>query len=158
MTATSAPGSVNLRPSAVGTRSTRAGTVAGAFSALSLAAVVPHVVQDATLRLFPFSSSSPVGGSVIGAGLALQMLFALGAVKERRGSFVGVLVLSGLWALVAFFNHFGAFLPGDFPGGFPARLMVWGVVVLQGLAALASVIALRATRRTSFSGTGNYNL
>ncbi len=158
MTTTSTPGGVTLRPSAVGTRSTRAGTAAAVFSALALAAVVPHVVQDAMLRVFPFTGRSQLMGVVIGVALALQMLFALGAVRERRSSFLGVLVIAGLWVLLALANHFRAFLPGNFDGGLPARLSVWGVVGLQGLAALAALVALRATRRTSFSGTGNYNL
>jgi hypothetical protein len=84
------------------------------LSAASLTAVVPHVIEDATLGV-----PQRFGLSVEAAG----WLFGL---------FVAALI-----------DHAGAFQTGSFRAGLASRVWVWSIVGLQGaVAALAGSVVL----------------
>ncbi|MGH3441933.1 MAG: hypothetical protein ACRDUY_07795 [Nitriliruptorales bacterium] len=132
----------------------RQGTAAAVLSAVAMVPILVHVLDDATGGVLSDTLDAGSQGAIIGLALAVQMLFALGAMRESRAGYGGVLVLAGLWVGVSVLDHAAAFGGGDFGGGFLSRLAVWGVVAFQGLAALTALAALRSRRRTSFSGTG----
>lgn len=143
--------------SSIANRGSRAGAIAAGFSALALLPIVPHVVEEATLGgLERFGLGTTASLWVIGASLALQLLFAFAALRERRIGYVGVLLIAAGWVVSVLIDHYDAFLAGEFREGLVSRASVWGIVGFQGLAAIASASAVRSTRRTSFSGTGSY--
>lgn len=143
--------------SSIASRGTRAGVAAATATALALAPVVAHVVDEAvadSLAQFGLDMTAKVW--VIGLVCAAQVLAAFAALRQRRAGYVGVLLFAVGWVIASAVDHYDAFLPGDFRGGLAARVAVWGIVALQGIAAAAAMSALRSTRRTSFSGTGSY--
>lgn len=147
-----------MRNIAIGS-SNRSAAVAAVFSVLSLLPIVPHVVEDVEAGFFSDLGVDPqVGAWTIGGVLAMQMVFALASFRERRWGFGGVFVLAAIWVAAAFVDHSAAFLPGDFRAGLWSRMAVWGIVVFQGIAALGGLAAFRGSRKTSFSGTGNFSV
>jgi hypothetical protein len=139
----------------VGSRGRRAALVCALASALAPVAIVPHVVEDVVLDGFGILDLGPLGaGLLVGVVLAIQLLGALGAVRDHRLGYVTVLVVAALWIVIALVDHPDAFVGDDFRAGFPSRIAVWGIVGIQALAAVAALSALRATRRGSFTGTG----
>lgn len=144
---------------AVGKEGSRSAIAAAVLTALSPIAIVPHVVEDAAAGAFErFGLGTQSGALLIGALLAVQLLFAFGCLRYRRWGYGGVLVLGVLWVIAAAADHPGAFLTGEFRAGLTSRLAVWGIVMSQGGAALAALSAMRSTRQTSFRGTGRFNV
>lgn len=143
----------------VSTTGGRGGIAAAVLTALSPIAIVPHIVEDAAAGVFERFGLAPDSGALlVGAVLAVQLLFAFGALRDHRWGYGGVLFFGVLWTVAAVADHPGAFLTGPFRAGLTSRLMVWGIVGFQGGAAIAALTALRSTRQTSFRGTGSFNV
>lgn len=146
-----------VRSITVGPAGGRSAATAAVASVLALIPAVPHVLFDAASGGFAGLGVSDTGaGTLVGLALSLQLLAAYHGLRGRRSGHMGVLALSLAWLVDAVVGHYGAFLPGGFRAGMGDRAAVWGVLLLQGLAAMSALSALRATRRTSFSGTGSY--
>lgn len=138
-------------------RGSRAGNAAAVLSVLAVVPIVAHLVEDATEDAFASFGLDPLPAAwLLGGALALQLTFALACLRERRAGYIGVALLSLAWVVTAGIEHWQAFVPGDFRAGLSSRIAVWGVIVLQGLAAWTALSAVRSTRRTSFTGTGSH--
>lgn len=147
-------GTVGRRPAAG-----KAATAAAVFSALSLLVTVPHLAEDAAVAASPVLGSAPRGVALVaGAALTAQLLFAFRCLRQRRSGYVGVFLLAVMWLSVAATGHWRAFTTAPFRAGLSSRLLVWGMVITQGGAVLASLTAMRSRRRSSFLGTGNFGL
>lgn len=143
----------------VGRTGGRSGVTAAVLTALSPIAIVPHIVEDAAAGTFERFGLEPESGALlVGATLALQVLFAFGSLRDHRWGYGGVLFFGVIWVVAAVADHPGAFLADPFRAGLPSRLTVWGIVLFQGGAAIAALLSLRATRQTSFRGTGSFNV
>ncbi|HEX2029599.1 MAG TPA: hypothetical protein VHF25_16570 [Nitriliruptorales bacterium] len=146
-----------MRSTIVGPAGSRSAVTAAVASVLALIPAVPHVLFDAASGGFTaFRVSDAAAGTLVGLALSLQLLAAYSGLRGRRPGHMGVLALSLAWVVDAVVGHYGAFIPGGFRAGMGDRVAVWGVLLLQGLAAMSALSALRASRRTSFSGTGSY--
>lgn len=144
---------------AVGKDGARSGIAAAVLTALSPIAIVPHIVEDAGAGAFDrFGLEPDTGAMLVGVILAIQLLLAFGCLRGHRWAYGGVLLFGVMWVIAAVASHPGAFLTDGFRDGLLSRLAVWGIVVTQGGAALASLSALRSTRQTSFRGTGRFNV
>lgn len=115
------------------------------LSAASLAAVVPHVIEDATLGVPQrFGLSVEAAGWLFGLFVAAQVAAALGALEGRRWAPPAMVVIGVVWAAGALIDHAGAFQTGSFRAGLASRVWVWSIVGLQtAVAALAGSAALR---------------
>lgn len=143
----------------VGRTGGRSGIAAAVLTALSPIAIVPHIVEDAGAGAFGRFGLEPDAASlIVGAAIAIQVLFAFGALRDHRWGYGGVLFFGVVWVLATVIDHPGAFLTGTFRAGLTSRLPVWGIIVLQGGAAIAALMSLRSTRQTSFRGTGSFNV
>jgi hypothetical protein len=141
----------------LGNRTNRAGTVAAVASAVVPLAALPHVFEDLAEGVFAGFNLTPLSaGLLVGGALTVQLLGALGALRERRLGYVVILIAALAWIAIATMDHPGAFLPGEFREGFASRLSVWALVGTQIVAGFAAFRAVRSTRRGSFSGTGSY--
>ena len=123
------------------------GRPGGWISALSLAAIVPHLLEDLAYGLpddlgLERTTAFWLAGLVVG----LHLVVALASVEGRRWGSAGVLLVAIGWILAALWDHPGAFLPDEFRNGFPSRAWVWLLIGSQGFAALWAWRALRRRR------------
>jgi hypothetical protein len=108
------------------------------LSAASLAAVVPHVIEDATLGVPQrFGLSIEAAGWLFGLFVAAQVAAAIGALEGRRWAPPAMVVIGVVWAAGALIDHPAAFQSGSFRAGLSSRAWVWSIVGLQ-----AAVVAL----------------
>lgn len=143
----------------VGNTGGRSSIAAAVLTALSPIAIIPHIVEDAATGTFERFGLEPDSGALlVGATLAIQVLFAFGSLRDHRWGYGGVLFFGVIWVVAAVADHPGAFLADPFRAGFTSRLAVWGIVLFQGGAAIAALLSLRSTRQTSFRGTGSFNV
>lgn len=141
----------------LGNRANRAGTTAAVVSAIFPLIALPHVFEDLVEGTFEAFGLTPMAaGLLVGGALAVQLVGALGAMRERRAGYLVILIAALVWIVVAALDHPDAFLPGDFREGFASRAAIWALVGAQAVAGMAAFRALRATKRGSFSGTGSY--
>ena len=143
---------------AITTRSARSALLCGTFSALAVLPIVPHVMEDVAYDVpGRFGLSEQAFGWLVGAVLVVQLTAALGAVREHRPGYVGVLVFAVTWVVLALADHWQAFVADEFRGGIASRAAVWGIVATQLLASGFALSAIRlGRRRATFSRTGTF--
>jgi hypothetical protein len=116
------------------------------LSVASLAAVVPHAIEDATLGVPQRFGLSPVAaGWLLGLFVSVQIGTAVAALEGRRWGAPGMVLVGVVWAAAALIDHPGAFQTGSFRAGLSSRVWVWAIVILQS--AVAFVAASVATSR-----------
>jgi hypothetical protein len=116
------------------------------LSVASLAAVVPHAIEDATLGVPQRFGLSPVAaGWLFGLFVAAQIAAAVAALEGRRWAPPAMVVIGAVWAAGALIDHAGAFQTGSFRAGLSSRVWVWSIVGLQS--AVAFVAGSVATSR-----------
>jgi hypothetical protein len=115
------------------------------LSVASLAGVVPHTIEDATLGLPQrFGLSTVAAEWLFGLFVAAQIAAAVAAVEGRRWAPPAMVVIGIAWAVGAMIEHPGAFQAGSFRSGLASRVWVWSIVGLQtATAALAGSVAFR---------------
>jgi hypothetical protein len=115
------------------------------LSVASLAAVVPHAIEDAIMGVPQrFGLSPVVAGWLFGLFVAAQVAAAVAALEGWRWAPPAMVVIGVVWAAGALIDHPGAFQTGSFRAGLSSRVWVWSIVGLQGaVAILAGSVVLR---------------
>lgn len=115
------------------------------LSVASLAGVVPHAIEDATLGVPQrFGLSRVAAAWLFGLFVAAQVGAMVAALEGRRWGPPAMVVIGLVWVVAAVVDHPGAFQAEAFRSGLASRLWVWTIVGLQaGAAVLAASVAFR---------------